>query len=250
MKVYAHKKFKSSGRISKKPTHVFTKVASLEEAKEKFSNLYLLNLDDFEFSWEDESIPIRNRSLSSLVKMSPTTPQVVDVWLDTLKKAQEFEKHISSRIEYIMQAIPKAFGNELNYWMVYEYENENGGALNKLFRYNDEYIRGLEVEFSLKEDLTTDLDLGGYCIIDRDGHTIDLFDTGFPKRWLFEDFEEELIQGADLYVAYVQKAKQEEAESRAHRKEAKKLEEERKQELLDGLKSKLTEEERQVLGFT
>ncbi len=114
---------------------------------------------------------------------------------------------------------------------------------------DDEFHRPDEFQYEVLEGqepllawyLHTSLPSRDMTFFDREG-AINCVHTGFPLRWLFEDFEDEFVNGRALYV---KKHEEWKAESKAKRVEAKAAAAQTKQQILE----KLTPEERKILGI-
>lgn len=139
-------------------------------------------------------------------------------------KLDLFNEKIIDRITYIRKLIADVFEFEHNCWYV---EGAQEGEIGDLDR---------------TLDSETDIYLEVYPqsqsqIIDNNGKIYNLA-CSFPKRWLFEDFEDELINGKVLYEKFLE-------EEKAKRK----LDKEIRAEKLKEVKNKLTKEEINLLGL-
>lgn len=129
---------------------------------------------------------------------------------------------IFNRIEYILKFIFKAFGGELDYWYFDGAEEGEVGDLFKNYNPNTIYV----------------IAEGSYnysVIIDKFNNEWD-FDGEIPTRWLFEDFEDEVLDGLKEY-----KKRQEEKKQKAQTKKAK--EKANLEKLVLEAKKKLSKEE-------
>lgn len=151
---------------------------------------------------------------------------------DGLKKYNELQaisKIVEDRTHYIMMFIFKLFKfKEDYYWYFYGAGEEETGTPWKYFKDN-------------KKSLSTCIH-GNYdelVIILNDGSEWGLED-GIPVRWLYEDFEEELIEGKKKWKDKIANQSKKDAENL-------KLKELKKQELLKSALKKLTKEELDAL---
>ena len=104
------------------------------------------------------------------------------------------EQIITDRITDILNIICKAFGCELTTWTFFDASYDT--ITNEIIDFGDL----LKVLNDPCETITIDLGRSNYknmTIIDKNGNKCDL-SIGFPKRWLTEDFEEELFDGQVL----------------------------------------------------
>lgn len=249
MKVLVYRKFKT-GKLQKNPFEIYDRVSSLEEAKELFLQKYLYDLDNFGFvTQDDDPIPSRDRDLTSIAKKYAITPELFEAWEKSLAKTSALEGHITARIDYIAHALAKAFGNTLNYWSIYKYESEDGGPVSDLFQHDGEFLSSLEIEFSSKDDLISDNRISEHCFIDKTGKTCNIFDYGIPKRWVFEDFEEELTKGVDLYIEKMVKEREERSRKKLKERDEYLRKQSEKEAILETLKSKLDEKELEAIGL-
>lgn len=94
-----------------------------------------------------------------------------------------YESKILDRIDYIVRTIAKSYGTNLKGWWFHDAPEGGMGT----FQPDRNQIG--DIYWDIKGD-------GGYdkalCVID--GATWSLWDS-FPTRWLWEDFEQELLSG-------------------------------------------------------
>ncbi len=159
--------------------------------------------------------------------MAKLTNDDVNDWKEATRKAGVLEETITQRIDYILRTIYKTFGKKFDYW----------------------YIPGEDASLRHYE-LEPENDFTGYCIepycsslpiyskvVDCE---INLIDEGFPSRWLYEDFEEELTQGREYY-------KQWKTEKENKRKEKLVKSAEKKAATLKAIRQKLSPEELKLI---
>lgn len=167
-------------------------------------------------------------------KNSPIAPQLLADWKKLYSETSKLENQICNRIDYIVKTVFKTFGAKLSTWYFYGAEEGEMGDLNRAL-YTD--------YFSVITELVRDRN-GNYNHIDmvillKDGSEWG-FEGEYPTRWLFEDFEEELIEGKKKYQEKVQEEK--------NKKKEKDLLKKQKNELLvEKAKAKLTKEELKAL---
>lgn len=140
---------------------------------------------------------------------------------------------ILDRITYVLRAIYKEFGAELDYWY---FDGAGEGEVGDLDSHLDKDSIHSFMIFTKEpyegDEMFAKLDDGTYAEFGYD----------FPTRWLYEDFEDELSRG----VAIVKQEALDEEKKKAEKKAAKKAEKER---LKASAASKLTPEERKALGL-
>ena len=139
----------------------------------------------------------------------------------------KFQQTISERGNYIVRKIAKEFGVDLNWW---DFQEETSG-----FEFPSEEYVGFTGEAGKKWFGNTS------AIIDKEGNEIGLADC-FPKRWLWEDFEDELTQGKEKFIEQEKKTKE-------RLKLAKQLDEDKNRKLRKEARAKLNSKERKALGL-
>jgi len=123
---------------------------------------------------------------------TPITNEVFKEWQHAVDRAAELSEILEERITFILQRLTSIFGGVLDTWYFDgAEENEVGNLLNHL---DSKSIDELCLEY--KQD--TDCGRNGMVIIDKFGKE---YGCGWeiPTRWLFEDFEKEIIDGKKLY---------------------------------------------------
>lgn len=111
-----------------------------------------------------------------------------------LKRAEcnELEAQIINRIDYILNFIFDLESSKLNYWY---FDGAQEGAVGNLnLSYDNKTI------YSTIDSIVTDSvkKKKNYSYILKDGKQWE-YEGTLPSRWLFEDFEEELIEGKKKY---------------------------------------------------
>jgi hypothetical protein len=148
--------------------------------------------------------------------------------------AGSYTDKIEQRITYVLRRIYQEFDFELDYWY---FDGAEEGQVGDLARHLDKDI----VSGFITESKTP-----GYIedfSIDFDDGTVADFGYGFPTRWLYEDFEDELVRGKASYIQKQQDKKAQAASRRAAKKAEKAL-------LKASAASKLTLAEKKALGLS
>jgi len=159
-------------------------------------------------------------------KVAPITQELVTKCEKLRRELGSFQKGIEDRLDYIIRTVYQAFGYQIQYWW---YEDAEEGELGSLWRAFSQFqIEGISVGAEVTKEMV---------ILLKDGSEYELT-YSVPTRWLFEDFEDELLQGKK---AYEEKLEQE----RVTNKKKQHAKKEKKKQAL----AKLTKEERQVLGL-
>ena len=155
---------------------------------------------------------------------TPISPFAVSNWKEVKKQADKVEGQIIERLDYIIHFLHKTFGVKLGTWYFY---GASEGGMGELC-YEDDAIN---VVTELDRSSDGEYHSKDMAIIDKNGDEW-IFDSDIPTRWLFEDFENEVIDGKAKYEV-VKKAKQEKEKAKRLQKkeEAKKLAETAKKKL-------------------
>ncbi len=162
------------------------------------------------------------------------TPKLTKEHITTLQEQyKEYllrQEFFVERFKYIVTHMFDHFGMRLDtfeYEAADDIENEGMFPINSICEGSDTYSDNFEY-WSLGEFKPD------FVIIDKNGEDIELA-YSFPSRWFFEDFEEELKDGKELFLKSLEE-------------DAKKLEDNKK-----GIKaialSKLSIEEKKALGL-
>ena len=153
--------------------------------------------------------------------------KIFDDWQVSINHSARLENIIIERLSYIVHTIYNIFGYQVNTWYFDDAkEGEVGDLKNHI--YND-YINNIIVECkSLKKD-------PAIIIFDKNRFEWEK-DLGIPVRWLFENFEQEIIDGK-------KKFEEKEAARKAKNKEQSAKQKLEDQELINSAKSKLSKKE-------
>jgi hypothetical protein len=166
-------------------------------------------------------------------QIKPLEASIMEEWKEKRVVVNKIEKTIIDRIEYIIAKAASICNISRNSFTWYFYGAEEGGM------------------GSLSENITKD-DVS-YCVeFDRDKSWNDMeiavgkgsyaMTDGFPTRWLFEDFEDEMKAGRKKFLEDKVK-KQEEAKAK------KAASVEKKKKVAEEAKKKLSKEELKALGI-
>ncbi len=163
--------------------------------------------------------------------MKPLTKSQENKILSLFSLQGEVQGLVIDRVDYIIGKIAEVFKSEVEWWSYPNSTKENSmGNLNDA--YNDDCF---QFEGSFNKDIKD------WVIILDEGEECDL-NCSFPIRWLYENFEEELINGKKELEQKLAKQKKDKVKKTLLKHSAKK-------KLLESAKSKLTEEERKALGL-
>lgn len=114
----------------------------------------------------------------------------VKKWKDTYAIVSVCEEKIINRMDYIIKTIFEAFGLKVSYWTAYSED----GSLNSSISENT--VGWYEIDFQNYNSFPKKK----LVILLKDGTEFGFDDHEFPRRWLFEDFEQELIDGKISYL--------------------------------------------------
>jgi len=127
------------------------------------------------------------------MKTEPITQKLIDNWQLAATEAGKMEGQIINRIDYIVRTIFQTFNHKLDCWYFY---GAGEGDVGDLLRHYDSDEINIITELARNKG-------GGYdsiemVILDKEGNEWG-FDSSIPTRWLFENFEQELIDGKRLF---------------------------------------------------
>jgi hypothetical protein len=166
---------------------------------------------------------------------------------DVIAKCEELNKElggledkITNRMTYVLQTLFATFGIKLGTWY---FDDAPEGGLGDLWRHyhDDEIYVVTEVGSNCEKDRNL-FNSVNMVIIDKFGEEWG-FEGGLPTRWLFEDFEQELIDGKKKFEEAEEARKIKEKEDRSKRKEQDKA-------LAQTAKAKLSKKELAALRRT
>ena len=141
--------------------------------------------------------------------VKPINQEMVKEAEELAAKAGKLEEKIVNRIHYIMTSIFKLFNKKTAYWYFY---GAGEGEVGDLWSHFDKDSISIVIDNCPGESMV---------ILLKDGSEWG-FDDSIPTRWLYEDFEEELVEGkkkfiektSDLEAARIDKALQEKEEAK------------------------------------
>jgi len=160
---------------------------------------------------------------------NPITQGLITDWEITTKKASAYEAVIIARLDYIIRTVFKTFERKLETW--YFSDAGEGGMGNFTYDVPEIYMvmetaRNRQGGYDNNEDM---------FIIDKDGGEYG-FDGSVPTRWLFEDFEKELVDGK-------KKFEEKEIERKLKQKELSTAKKQEDKALIEAAKKKLSKKE-------
>jgi hypothetical protein len=161
-----------------------------------------------------------------MTKKPVITHELISEWKAATKVAGKLENKIIDRLGYVVNFLFKTFKRRLETW--YFVDAPEGGMGEFVYDDHDIWVV-TETPGHSYDDMT---------IIDKDGEVWS-FEGIIPTRWLFEDFEQEVVEGKKKY--------EEQEEARKNTEKNKKL---RQKELAQAAKKKLTKEELSALKRT
>jgi hypothetical protein len=163
-------------------------------------------------------------------KVPKMDKQVVDKFLDgslTVKESDKIKEDIVDRCNYIVRSIwqLQGYGKVFGWW---DFANEGGkdGPSGYFDRYSYREIISTTGEVERHHEWPYDM----------------LYNDGFPTKWLWEDFEDALVQEATKFKEDEKKKKETEKQKRVER-------EAKKKELIASALTKLTPEEARAMGY-
>lgn len=135
---------------------------------------------------------------------------------------------LTGRVNYIIEEMARVFNVKISWW---SFSNPSEYVSEGSFEdsYGQDYFE-FEWELDRCKDCT---------ILNKDGRLIDL-NNEFPTRWLYEPFEDELLEGKS-------RLEQKKSAKKAANKAKQLLKKKEKELLLEQLKGKLSAEEMKVL---
>lgn len=157
-------------------------------------------------------------------KVAPITVELINKTKKLNEEISDLNEIIIDRVDYIITFLFEIFSKKKGYSWWFD-----GAGEHEVGNFWSNYYAG-EIEFC------TDISFSEMEIIDKNG---DLWACGgsFPDRWLFEDFENEILEGKRLL------------EEKNAEKVLEKQNESEKQKLIDSAKKKLSKEELKALGI-
>jgi len=169
-----------------------------------------------------------------MTKVNPITQDTFSQWEKSSSLASKMEGVIQDRITYILEVFFGAFGGKLQNWY---FDDAAEGRVGDLAdNMCSEEIYSIYTDISPQPKPNDGYD---FMIIDKFGDEWG-WESSVPVRWLFEDFEEEIIKGKALYEV---KLKEKQEAAAVQRSLKKKID----SALAEQAKAKLTKEELKAL---
>lgn len=160
------------------------------------------------------------------------TPEYLNEYKQKQEEADWYKGAIVDRIDYILKSIFDFEGGSLNYWY---FDGASEGEVGDF-----SYAMGDNEIYNI---ITEGNPFGkGYNYILKDGK-VWKYEGSIPSRWLFEDFEEELVKGKESFD-------RREEEQKKKKKEASESKKIKNQMLAEQAKAKLSKEELLALKQT
>ena len=164
------------------------------------------------------------------MKENKITPDIIQKRKEMAKELALLDGKIVNRIGYIIKTIYSTFHRKLKYWYVEGAGENEIGDINKIICGDSIETWRLHIEPYHQENL---------IIFDR-GNILQYLPDNIPIRWMYEDFENELISGKEKYEVREQ-------EEKLKDKTKKELQKQKKAELIAIAKAKLSPEELKAL---
>jgi hypothetical protein len=166
----------------------------------------------------------------------PIDPALLPAREKLAKELGQIDGQINNRIEYIIDLKEKTFKRKCGYFW-YHYGAGEGDAGDLEQSLNGDQVSPV-IEYYRSENIGKTERTAANILL-RDG-SLWYLDEGFPIRWLYEAFEEELTNGK---LAYEDK----EAKDTEKLKQKKELKKQKEAELAKSAQAKLTKEELKAL---
>ncbi len=158
--------------------------------KDKNLKIWYVVISGFSVSvvWQNEKDIIMTKKQT----IKKPSKDCVEKLQQTIKKAQLLSDCIEKRISYIVKTLNEMFG-EIDFGWMSEFECGACGEINliELLKQDVIWINFEGIKKSLAKN---------YNLILKDGNLWRMEDGFIPKRWLFEDFEQEIIAGRKIYL--------------------------------------------------
>ncbi len=156
-------------------------------------------------------------------KIATITAELINKVHSLNKEVGQLEDQITDRINYIIAFLFE--GKTYNWW----FEGAEEGEVGDIWR----HYHGHEIW------IITD-PAPRISFIDKDGNDWE-FEGSIPDRWLFEDFENEIIEGKKLF-------EERKAKRNIERLRLKEQNKKEKKQFIESAKKKLSKEELKALG--
>jgi len=169
-------------------------------------------------------------------KVDPISNSTISYWKKLRQEADEVENVITDRIDYILHFIFNFEKAKLHSWY---FEGASEGEIGNLGSY-------LGSDGTIYSIVTDGSNFSGYSYILKDG-TRWSYEGILPYRWLFEDFESELIEGKQKFDEKEKLRKLQLKEKKEKKKQKEALRSVEDSKMMSELKQKLSPEELGVL---
>lgn len=168
--------------------------------------------------------------MKTLQKVNPLGEQDFKTQLDALRNARSIESEVAERADYVIRKIAEIFRKKIDWWSFPNSSEKNGEGV---------FEDAIDGDIFQYEGANT-FDHDDAAIID--GSEFGFDQCQFPIEWLYEDFEQKLVDGIDKY----RKQQLSKKELKKEKAEKKKIE---KMLQINKIKEKLTEKELKLLNL-
>lgn len=151
--------------------------------------------------------------MKDIKKEAAVTADIIAKCHSLNKELGVLEEKITNRMTYALNFLFAAFDRKLDTW--YFPDASEGGMGDMWHHFSDQSISVI-TEIDCRD--RTKLGYPTFVIIDKDGDEWE-FDGEFPTRWLFEDFENEIIEGKKKFEEKENLRKLKDKEKRQQQKE-------------------------------
>ena len=157
-------------------------------------------------------------------KITPITAELINKVQSLNKEVNQLESQIINRIDYIITFLFE--GKDCRWW----FEGAEEGEIGDIWR-----------RYHAHEIWITTDPAPKISFIDKNGNDWE-FEGSIPDRWLFEDFENEIIEGKKLF-------QERKAKRNIERLQLEEQNKKEKKQLIESVKKKLTKQELKALGI-
>jgi len=166
------------------------------------------------------------------MKKEPITKEYFEQAEKVIAFANKFTGKIEDRLDYIIHKFFEIYDCKVNTWYFEDVEESEVGNL--WDHMDQDYITSIWIDINERSKK-----YNNYAFIDKFGE-VDEWANSIPTRWLFEDFEQEVIDGK-------KKFEEKELAKKARQKELSEQKKNKNAELVEKAKQKLSKEELQAL---
>jgi hypothetical protein len=172
------------------------------------------------------------------MKNKPITEKYYSKFIESGK---EFDNKIVDRLDYTFKTIFSSQGFELSNWYLDEARESEIGNIREIFCEDYICFGALTYEVNTKSFISEDVKKF-YILTNRDSNKKWNLLSKIPLWWLFENFEQELKDGLELYQNKAKLAKEHNKKKRAEKRL-------KKEKLIESAKLKLTIDEQKAVGI-